>query len=46
MSVQSEGELVRVGGAVAATAMDRRLARAVVATLVIGGYVASASRSA
>jgi membrane protease YdiL (CAAX protease family) len=40
MSVQSEGELVRVGGAVAATAMDRRLARAVVATLVIGGYVA------
>jgi hypothetical protein len=45
MSAPSDSLLVQVDPS-AATAVDRRLARAVVATLVIGGYVASASRSA
>ncbi len=41
MSAHSESVLAWVDSAVAATADDRRLARAVVATLMIGGYVAA-----
>jgi membrane protease YdiL (CAAX protease family) len=40
MTVQSEGLLTQVDPSISATAVDRRLARAVVATLLIGGYMA------
>jgi membrane protease YdiL (CAAX protease family) len=40
MNVRSERLVARVDGSIPETAVDRRLARAVVATLVIGGYMA------
>ena len=40
MNARSEGLVVRVDGSIPGTAVDRRLARAVVATLVIGAYMA------
>src|SRR5688572_3165494 len=40
MNVLSESVLTRVGASSVAAGIDRRLARAAVATLVIGGYVA------
>jgi membrane protease YdiL (CAAX protease family) len=40
MNVQPESLVARVEGSVAAAAVGQRLARAVVTTLVIGGYVA------
>jgi membrane protease YdiL (CAAX protease family) len=40
MTVPSDSLLARVDPAIQATVVDRRLARAVVATLVIGGYMA------
>lgn len=40
MSVPSERLVARVDGSISEAAVDRRLARAVVATLVIGGYMA------
>jgi membrane protease YdiL (CAAX protease family) len=40
MSAASDSRLVQVGPSIQATVVDRRLARAVVATLMIGGYMA------
>ena len=40
MNVRSERLVARVDGSIPETAVDRRLAREVVATLVIGGYMA------
>ena len=40
MNVVSDSRLAQVGPSMPASAVDRRMARAVVATLVIGGYMA------